>query len=255
MESIDAGANVSYNARSNTKQRGGRFVYKREFEQEVQEKKKLAQQNRRRTGWGERRSKAFKQPELTEKEIEERHGKIMEYKIGQPITWAEFRSYPREMQQEWANTFARKFDCGGKGIAIATGTSPSSVFTYFNDYGLTLPEGTGKYSERKGEEIRAWAERPEPAPVKVEKPEPKKTEPKKPELPYYVNTIRNGTMELQGNATEIFHTLFSIFRDAQLKLDMYFTVVPPEPTVEETHEPMQCVEPTPEAPDPTEPNK
>lgn len=231
-----------------------------EFEQEVQEKKKLAQNNRHRTGQGNRHGGAFKRRELTDKEIEERHGKVMEYKIGQPISWAEFRSYPREMQQEWVNAFAKRFGCGGKGIAIATGTSQAAVSNYLEFANLTLPDGIGRYTDKKGEAIRAWVELPEPAPVEVVEPKPKRAEPeppKKPELPYFVNTIQSGTMGLEGNATEIFHTLFGIFRDAQLKLDIYFTVVPPEPTKELPLEPEggEPIIPVPDVDEPTDQGK
>ena len=230
-----------------------------EFEEEVQEKKRLARNNRYKTGQGNRRSRAFKRPELTEREIEERHGKVMEYKVGQPITWAEFRQYPKEMQQEWVNVFAKKFDCGGKGIALATGTSQSSIACYFKANDLSLPENTGTYSERKGDAIRAWIAEATPTPPAPEPtPEkPKKSEPKKPEPNYFVNTIQHGTMQLTGNATEIFQTLFGIFRDARLVLDIVFDVMPAQepPAVAEPEPEPESVEPEPTAQTVTEQRK
>lgn len=231
-----------------------------EFEQEVLERKKLANQNRRKTGQGNRHGRAFERPELTEREIKERHGKVMEYKIGQPITWAEFKTYPLEMQEKWVEAFVEKFKCGAKGLALVFGLNHTSFYGHCKRTGLVMPQKSGIYTEAKGDLIREWMGEP-PAPVEPKpKPEPKKATPeppKKPELPYFVNTIQSGTMGLEGNATEIFHTLFGIFRDAQLKLDIYFTVVPTEPPKELPLEPEggEPIIPVPDVDEPTDQGK
>ena len=62
-------------------------------------------------------------------------------------------------------------------------------------------------------------------------------------MPYFVNTIQEGNMNLHGTATEIFHTLFGIFRDANLALELKFTVLPPV----QNEEPIVVEEPIVEA--------
>lgn len=158
----------------------------------------------------------------------------MEYKVGQPIAWAEFKKYPKEMKQEWVNTFAEKFECSTKGMAIVFGLHNTSINSYLQKHEISIPK-TGVYNEKKGDAIRAWIAEATPTPPAPEPtPEkPKKTEPKKPEIPYFVNTIQHGTMQLTGSATEIFQTLFGIFRDARLQLDIEFSVIPAAPTVAE----------------------
>lgn len=60
-------------------------------------------------------------------------------------------------------------------------------------------------------------------------------------------------MTLTGNATEIFQTLFGIFRDARLQLDITFSVIPAVPAVVEPEPEPEPVEPP--LPSPAEPGK
>lgn len=172
----------------------------------------------------------------------------MEYKVGQPIAWAEFKKYPKEMKQEWVNTFAEKFECSTKGMAIVFGLHNTSINSYLQKHEISIPK-TGVYNEKKGDAIRAWIAEATPTPPAPEPtPEkPKKTEPKKPEIPYFVNTIQHGTMQLTGSATEIFQTLFGIFRDARLQLDIEFSVIPAPPAVVAPEPEPEPVEPEPPA--------
>lgn len=172
---------------------------------------------------------------LTPAQIRKKHGKVMTYKIGQPITWTEFRSYPKEMQQKWLDAFAGRFNCGGTGVAVCFGIKASTANSYLFKKELKVPSGTGQYTEAKGEEIRAWCGTPAPAPVEPpapQEPAPAPNSPKsttqKPEMPYFVHTIEHGSMRLNGTSNEIFQTLFGIFRDARLTVKIDFAVVKDE---------------------------
>lgn len=136
----------------------------REFEEEVQEKKALARNNRYKTGWGQRPTKAFEQPEPSEKEIEKKHGEVMEYKIGQPITWAEFKKYPKEMQQEWVNAFTEKFECSTKGMSILFGLHNTSINSHCQKREITIPK-TGVYNEKKATQSARGSQNITPLPL------------------------------------------------------------------------------------------
>jgi len=171
------------------------------------------------------------------------NGEVSMYEIGKPIDWKTFKSYPKEMQQEWINAFCARFDCTGKGMELVFGIKNPSIYPLLKRNGVSIPQ-CGVYTPGKGEAILAWIKESseEPAAEKEEAVEPKpvvevKREPVKPEMPYFVQTLRQGSMELSGTATEIFHTLFGIFRDAKIELSINFEVIPePEPEIEEEPE-------------------
>jgi hypothetical protein len=93
------------------------------------------------------------------------------------------------------------------------------------------------YNDKKGDEIRAWIAEEKGTPITEEVhevPKPKKVEePKKVSVEtYFVNTLQNGSMRLSGTSSEIFQTLFGIFREARLSVSIDFEVLP-EPVVED----------------------
>lgn len=158
------------------------------------------------------------------------------YQIGKPITWEEFKSYPKEMQQKWIDAFKERFECGSKGMEILFGILNTSIARYCVERGLMVTKA-GRINDEKKASIRAWIaeERGTPVAVPVEEPKPKKAEAQKPVQSYFVNTLQNGSMRLSGTSSEIFQTLFGIFREARLSVSIDFEVLPviEEPVVEE----------------------
>lgn len=209
------------------------------FMEDVREKKQIAK-GRSAKHRGKRGTKVTTPSDfLSEAERKALNGEVFVYKIGEPISWAVFKSYPKEKQQEWINAFVERFQCSVKGMELVFGILNTSVYRYCSERGLTIPKGN-RFTEAKGEAIRKWLGKEEPpAPT----PQPVQEEPKKPTklaepvVPYFVDTLRQGSIRLTGTATEIFQTLFGIFKTAQLDVTVEFKVVPPQPAQEEMEAP------------------
>ena len=213
------------------------------FVEDLRDKKVLARNSKYRKCGSKSKKCTTPSDYLTPAQKRKLNGDVSVYQIGKPITWKEFKSYPLEMQQKWLDAFVDRFQCSTKGMGILFGIHGSSVNNYCRQNGLEIKKG-GVYTSAKGDAIRAWIAEEKGAPVSAEVREEvcdetkSVEEPKKVEAPaaaqtYFVNTLQNGSMRLSGTSSEIFQTLFGIFREARLSVSLDFEVLPPEPVVEE----------------------
>lgn len=230
------------------------------FIEDLREKKVLARNSKYRKIGSKSKKCTTPSDYLTPAQKRKMNGAVSVYQIGKPITWSEFKLYPVEMQQKWLDAFVEKFDCSTKGMAIVFNVHPTSINLHCKNKDLKI-NAKGVYNNEKGEKIRAWmAEKSDEEKLntivdelkKIAEPKPVE-EPKKVEAPvaaqtYFVNTLQNGSMRLSGTSSEIFQTLFGIFREARLSVSIDFEVLPPEPVVEEpvVEEPVAEPEPKPQ---------
>lgn len=217
------------------------------FVEDLREKKVLARNSKYRKCGSKSKKCTTPSDYLTPAQKRKMNGAVSVYQIGKPITWSEFKSYPLEMQQKWLDAFVEKFECSTKGMAIVFNLHPTSINLHCKNKDLKI-NAKGVFNEKKGDAIRAWiAEKSDEEKLNAIVDELKKVaepksveEPKKVEAPaaaqtYFVNTLQNGSMRLSGTSSEIFQTLFGIFREARLSVSIDFEVLPviEEPVVEE----------------------
>lgn len=174
---------------------------------------------------------------LTPAQKRKMNGEVNMYKIGQPISWQEFKSYPQEMRQKWVDTFYDQFGCATGGMSLVFGLKPASISYWFDKNGVTSP-GKSPIDSEKKEKILAWMNGEQAAPVAQAAPVVKAAAPvvKTETMPYFVNVLKSGTLSLEGDTNEICQTLFGIFREAKLHLDISFTVVDEPKVVVEADE-------------------
>ena len=191
------------------------------FIEEVRERKAVAQSAKKRSGYT-RYNESFKKPSEHWKVLRGKNGAVMEYKIGQPISWEEFKSYPKDMQQEWIDAFCERFQCGTPGMSILFGKPRTAISTHLHKLGLHV-NMRSQFNEQKEKLIRDWMKENDVSAPKVEK------EKRPPELPYFVDTLKQGELALAGPGNEIFQTLSQIFRNKNLKIHVAFELVAEEP--------------------------
>lgn len=226
------------------------------FVEDLREKKVLARNSKYRKCGSKSKKCTTPSDFLTPAQRRELNGDVSVYQIGKPITWKEFKSYPPEMQQKWLDAFVEKFECSTKGMAIVFNLHPTSINLHCKNKDLKI-NAKGVFNEKKGDAIRAWMTEGKGSEVPVEpkvevKPveKPKKAEATPAPAPapaYFVNTLQNGSMRLAGTSSEIFQTLFGIFKDARLSVSLDFEVLPvvEEPVAEEA----PVIEPQPKPQD------
>ena len=162
------------------------------------------------------------------------------YKIGRPITYEELKGYSNEMQRKYLEWIRDNFNVSAGVIAEMLGTSVGTLWAFRRDNGLLdieFPRSTKKIDM---EIFQNWqSSEPKTVPVVADTP---KNEKKEPPLvdPAFVNTMVSGQIELVGKASQIGQTLFRIFQDTKLRMNISFSVLteedpetPPEEHIEE----------------------
>ena len=205
----------------------------KEFYDDVKEKSQIARSAKYKGSGGRRKRVSFPSDHLSYAAKRKLNGSVSVYKIGEKISWAEFRSYPEDIQKEYLQYFADRFQISNMYFAEMLGTTGACVATYFNKYrpNLTgiLPRRTPK---PKIHEFHAWlneSKESEKQPPKVIEKQPQKE--KEQVVSYFAHTLRNGTLMLEGTGAEIAQTLFGMFQNEQLSIELKFvncTVTPVE---------------------------
>ena len=224
-----------------------------DFDYEVRQKAILARNARYKKNGSRTRYVSLPSDHLTSAAKKKMNGSVTVYKIGEKISWTEFRQYPKEMQIEYLNSFKEKFNASPKMMITLFGCAPSAFYSYTKDH----PHLKGILMKGSSQEDKArfytWLQEQGGSEPVVEPPEPKKPAKvavveKKPEMPYFANTLLRGNLTLEGSGTEIASTLFGILRDKRFMVELTFSEVPELPVEEEPEEPIEEVE-EPEEPE------
>ena len=179
---------------------------------------------------------------LTTKELKKLNGECVVYDWSKPITWAEFKKYPYDIQKECLSHFSKKWGCSA-GMFCGMMDIPKTTWaSYQNKYRLShILVRQATRSDK--EEFQKWlngfksdeAETvTEPAPVEVKTVE--KEVVKIQTLPLFVHTLNKGNFTMSGIGNEIAQTLSSIFQNARVEMRVDFRVLPegdPEEAAEE----------------------
>lgn len=190
-----------------------------EFEYEVMQKKRLARNARHKKNGS--RSRFVSLPSDNEKPKKE---DVKVYKIGKPISWEEFKSYPNDIQKEYLRWVAEELNATTGMLSELWGIRPGSMWAYFKPRNLNgiLPLGCKeKYKKR----FKKWlkGDKNESATKTVEPPkeEPPKIE-KVVEEPVFFDVISSCDMQLKGKAIEIGQTIYKLFRDQVISVTVKF---------------------------------
>ena len=202
-----------------------------DFDYEVKEQKKLARNALKKKNG--RRSKKCTLPSdyLTPAQRKKMNGEVKVYKMKQPITYAEFKRYPKDKQIEYFMYFAEEFGCTRGMMCEMMGCTPQTMSAYTGKYAThlkgLLPHGAdvqtiNRFRNWLAEQNGVVEEVAAPEPVVVEEPKP----PKKVEVfePVFINTFTKGELSLSGKTSDICNTLFRMFRDTDVNMSIRFWV-------------------------------
>jgi hypothetical protein len=161
---------------------------------------------------------------LSASEIKKLNGEITVYTMKEPISWAKFKGYPKDIQREYLQWFVDEFGATRGMIAEVFDMSSTGVYPYLKQQGLNdmLVRGVTDDNKKKFKEwIKQYriAEEVEETPIQEE---PKKEKVKVVEQPIFFHAITGCEMNLEGKASEISQTLFSLFRDQKIAVSVVF---------------------------------
>ena len=150
---------------------------------------------------------------LTAKQKRELNGKMDTFDLSKPMSWAEFKFMPKDLQEEYLLKLIDEFNASQRMVAKMFGISDPTLSIYLRRIGIRWGRGDSKPATK--DEVRRFDEfaglsKPveeapepeEPAPAVTTTETPAVTPPKSP-------AVLSGTLTLQGNAADICSKLVS----------------------------------------------
>ena len=130
---------------------------KRIFEQDCKDKKVTANSARHtRTHCGKRGSVKLPSDYMTKKEIEAMSGECVSYRMNEPITWEEFRTWPKEHQETYIKLLKQKFGASLSAISEMMGVHRVTLPNYVQHNKLNIGEHCKTNRKWNREGFEAW---------------------------------------------------------------------------------------------------
>lgn len=142
--------------------------------EDTAEKKRIARdaKHKNRTGKG-----MVKMPSdfKSKKEIKQMNGELKIYEMRKPTSWGVFKSWPKDIQQQYLNGIALKFPkVSIKQISAMFGILATSFYRYERTSGVIVPVRKGRGKNAYDPDFDVWAgltELAEPKPIRTEEEE------------------------------------------------------------------------------------
>lgn len=133
---------------------------KRMFEQDCKDKKNTARSARNvRTHCGKRGGVKFPSDFMTKKEKEAMNGKCESYRMNEPITYEEFKSWPKEHQETYIKLLRQKYNVPLTHISEMMGMDKSTLSWYITRHGLNINDGKKVKTNWDERGFREWCEK------------------------------------------------------------------------------------------------
>lgn len=201
-----------------------KFVYY----QDINQKKVIARSSHnKRSHTGKGGSIRFPSDSLTKKELKEMNSATKTYKMNEPISWADFKAMPTDLQRQYLKNLRDTYNVEFSTIATMFGCSTWTM----NDVAKKLGLGAnGKKIKLADQNLKGWeafcngnnAASTVPAEeIITTKPESTPEQPKK--KPLSVDEIKaaiplHGSMSFSGNATQALETMIAILGGAAVDI-------------------------------------
>lgn len=194
----------------------------RDYYEEQKERNSVARSAR--TVKGGKKKYMLPSDRMSASEIKKMNGEVTMYELKKPISWAKFRGYPKDIQKEYLQWFADEFSSTTGMMAQIFEISPAYCNTFLKKMGLA---GIMHYraTESGKKAFTEWLKQYRSETTTKEQPpveENKKEKVKIVEQPMFFNTITGCEMSMEGKASEIGQTLFSLFRDQKIAVSISF---------------------------------
>ena len=169
-----------------------------DFDYDVKQKKDIARSAGKKVNGAKSRRCSLPHDGLNSKQLEALNGPVKSYNLSKPMTWAELKAMPAELQKEYLRKLGVRFNPTSYALAEMLGTTHTTVGRLLRELGLSRPKGQRMTEGDKkaweffladGEQPEAEEQAPEiekPQPAPQPEPEPEAEEPApeaEPELP------------------------------------------------------------------------
>lgn len=197
------------------------------FIQDIKEKKTTARgSHNRRTHAGKGGAVKFPSDYLSKKELKAMSSETKTYKMNEPITWAEFKAMPVDLQRQYLKNLRDTYKVEYSTIAKMFGCSAWIMNDTAKKLGLAANGKKIKLADQKLKEFEAFAHGNAakiPVPDETDTAEVNNTPETPKNEPVAVNEFKAaipvyGTMSFTGNATEALKTMIAILGGAAVDI-------------------------------------
>jgi hypothetical protein len=199
-----------------------------DLEYDALQKKKIARSARNQKKGSRSRKCTMPSDYLTAAQKKKLNGEVMTYQVTKPITWAEFKKYPVDIQvQSWQH-FASEHECTPGMMAEMYGVSSAAISSYACNIrpelrGI-LHKGANGYAKKLWKEWLAAERGEEVAPIVEEEPAEVPEEAPQARI-VFNNCVKGGRIGVEGTPEEIGVALLNIFQSQRIKATISFEVV------------------------------
>lgn len=127
-----------------------------DFDYDVLQKKRVAQNARHRKCGSKSRYCGLPSDHLTPKQWKERNGRCMTMNLNQPMIWEEFSQLSDSMQKEYLQHIIDTYHVGCPAMGKMFGCSQSNVFRRASQLGVTLTKHNGRQPKSVQENWRQF---------------------------------------------------------------------------------------------------
>lgn len=199
-----------------------------DFDYDVKQKKDIARSAGKKISGAKSRRCSLPHDGLNSKQLEALNGPVKSYNLSKPMTWAELKAMPAELQKEYLRKLGVRFNPTSYALAEMLGTTHTTVGRLLRELGLSrskgqrMTEGDKKAWEffladvekPEAEEQAPEIEEPQPEPEPAPEPEPEEqaleAEPELPEIPtepYLRAAIVSGKVVAEGAMDYCLHLI------------------------------------------------
>lgn len=114
------------------------------FDSEVRERKRLVSSARHKKNGSKSKRCSLPSDHLTERQWKARCGEIMEYKLSSPVPWAEFKRYPRDIQEMYIQNMVEKYHVTASDLGRLFGCHYATISRFCQKQGLHIPFAVGR---------------------------------------------------------------------------------------------------------------
>ena len=196
----------------------------KDFDYDVKQKKDIARSAGKKVSGAKSRRCSLPHDGLNSKQLEALNGPVKSYNLSKPMTWAELKAMPAELQKEYLRKLGVRFSPSSYALAEMLGTTHTTVGRLLRELGLSrskgqrMTEGDKKAWEffladveaPEAEEQAPEIEEPQPEPEpEAEEPAPE-AEPELPVIPtepYLRAAIVSGKVVAEGDMDYCLHLI------------------------------------------------
>lgn len=196
----------------------------KDFDYDVKQKKDIARSAGKKVSGAKSRRCSLPHDGLNSKQLEALNGPVKSYNLSKPMTWAELKAMPAELQKEYLRKLGVRFSPSSYALAEMLGTTHTTVGRLLRELGLSRPKGQrmtegdkkaweffladGEQPEAEEQAPEIEEPQPEPEP-EAEEPAPEE-EPEMPVIPtepYLRAAIVSGKVVAEGDMDYCLHLI------------------------------------------------